>query len=259
MNAGLGFAAGFILAYFFIFFLIGMGIKNNSIVDFGWGLGFVLAAFGTAVFSGTFDGVTWLLLAMVSLWGLRLSYHIFLRNHGKPEDFRYANWRREWGKWVVPRAFLQVYLLQAIMMMLVGYGLFYANTVVDKRFGILVTLGIGVWLIGYFFEVVGDYQLAAFKKNPENKGKIIMHGLWRYSRHPNYFGEATMWWGIFLIVWGSTGNIGAVVSPLWITYLLLFVSGVPMLEKKYQGNAAFEAYAQVTPKFFPWRPKKRGQ
>lgn len=250
----------FILLYFLVFFIIGTKIRNNAIVDLGWGMGFVLSGFfallATIYFGQKPDEVSLLLLLLISLWGTRLSYHIFKRNHGKPEDFRYANFRKEWGKWVVPRAFLQVYLLQALMMMLIGSGFFYALGIVDKGLNWGVLLGLLVWLKGYFFEVVGDRQLAVFKSNPENKGKIMTSGLWQYTRHPNYFGEATMWWGIFIIVLSTTGAWLALISPLVITLLLLFVSGVPLLEKKYQGNLDFEAYAKKTSKFIPWFPKR---
>lgn len=250
---------GYILLYFLVFFFIGTAIKNNAIVDLGWGVGFVLSGF-FALWSGLYFGqkpdlVSLLLIVLVSLWGLRLSYHIFKRNHGKPEDFRYANFRREWGKWVIPRAFLQVYLLQALMMMLIGSGAFYALGVGNKDLNPGGIIGVLIWLIGYYFEVVGDRQLADFKGHPENKGKIMTTGLWRYTRHPNYFGEATMWWGIFVIVFSTTGSWLSLISPLVITILLLFVSGVPMLEKKYEGNPEFQAYAKKTSKFIPWFPK----
>ena len=187
MNTGILVAAGFIGLYFLVFFIWGTLSKNNGVVDFGWGLGFVFGAAATAVYTGQADGVTILLIGLVALWGLRLSYHIFLRNHGKPEDFRYANWRREWGKWVVPRAFLQVYLLQAVMMLIVGYGVFYANTVTGKQLNLWVAMGLIVWLIGYYFEVVGDSQLATFKKDKANKGKIIQTGPLAVHAAPELF------------------------------------------------------------------------
>ena len=259
MNAVIGFSFLGIVLYFTLFFIVGTYMKNNAVVDIGWGMGFVFSAALSIGIKGGFDLVGLILLTLVSVWGLRLSYHIYLRNHGKPEDFRYANWRKEWGKWVIPRAFLQVYMLQAVMMMLVGYGVIYANSISNKPLNPVVYLGVALWLLGFYFEAVGDFQLAAFKEDAANRGKVIKTGLWKYTRHPNYFGEATMWWGIFVIVWGSTGNFAAIVSPGLITYLLLFVSGVPMLEKKYENNAEFQAYAQVTSKFLPWFPKKSGQ
>jgi len=245
-----------IFLFFMGFFILGTAVKNNAVVDFGWGLGFVVVGWASLFYYGNLDPVSWLLLALVTAWGLRLFYHLYRRNWGKPEDFRYANWRREWGKWVIPRAFLQVYVLQAVFMAVVSYAYLYAMTVADKSVNVWVVLGTVVWLTGFYFESVGDKQLEVFKKNPANKGHVIKTGLWRYTRHPNYFGEATMWWGIFIIVIGTTGFWPTIISSAAITYLLMFVSGVPMLEKKYENNPEFQAYAAVTSKFFPWFPKK---
>ncbi len=252
-------------AYFFLFFIVGTLIKNNAIVDLGWGMGFVVTAFLIIIFrwSTTAEApspIDFLLLAITAMWGLRLSFHIFKRNHNKPEDFRYAAWRQEWGVWVVPRAFLQVYLLQGFMMLIIGSPVFYAlnRSKLTMGAGPLTLLAIGqiIWLIGYYFEVIGDRQLAQFKMNPKNKGTILQTGLWKITRHPNYFGEATMWWGISIMVIASTGWWFSLLSPVIITYLLLFVSGVPLLEKKYAGRADFEAYCLRTSKFLPWFPKK---
>jgi steroid 5-alpha reductase family enzyme len=245
-----------ILIYFSGFFVLGTVTKNNGVVDFGWGMGFVLVGWASLVYYGNTDAVSLLLLVLVTLWGVRLAYHLFRRNWGKPEDFRYANWRREWGKWVIPRAFLQVYMLQAVFMAVVSYAYLYALTIPGKTLNLWVFVGALVWVLGYYFEAVGDKQLADFKKKPLNKGHIIKTGLWRYTRHPNYFGEATMWWGIFIIVLASTGFWPAVISSAVITYLLVFVSGVPLLEEKYKKNPEFQAYAAVTSKFIPRFPKK---
>ncbi len=119
-------------------------------------------------------------------------------------------------------------------------------------------IGLFIWIIGFLFQSIGDYQLKQFVSNRENKGRIIKSGLWKYTRHPNYFGEATMWWGIFVIGLNPSSNAGlyGIFSPLIITYMLLFVSGVPMLEKKYKDNEEFQKYAKVTNKFVPWFPKK---
>lgn len=131
-------------------------------------------------------------------------------------------------------------------------------TIVNWNIGIW--LGIAIWLIGFIFESLGDWQLQKFKANPKNKGKIMKTGLWRYTRHPNYFGESMMWWGIWILVissYGSVINYLTVVSPLTITWLLLFVSGVPLLEKKYADNKEFQKYKQQTSSFIPWLPKRR--
>ncbi len=249
-----------IMLYFGIYFVIGTAIKNNSIVDIGWGLGFVITHWILAVQFDRWHFGNLIVGALVSIWGIRLSIHLFRRNFAKPEDFRYANWRQQWGKWVAVRAFFKVYLLQGVMMWLIGMPVFMLSAL-DKssfqmRFGMVgVGLGICIWLIGFYFEVVGDWQLEAFKKGVGNKGKILKTGLWRYTRHPNYFGEAMIWWGIWLVSVSSGAPIYTIVSPILINYLLRFVSGVPLLEKNFEGREGFSEYKEKTPIFIPWWPK----
>lgn len=250
-------AAIVVFVYFLLFFLVAQLIRNNSIVDMGWGAGFIVVALATLLIQGAYVERNLLLLLLVTIWGGRLTYYIVRRNWGKPEDFRYAKWRREWGRWVVPRAFLQVFMLQGFLMLVIGYPIILVNANPQPGLNVLDSLGLIVWLVGFYFESVGDKQMAEFKKNPANKGRIINVGLWKYSRHPNYFGEATMWWGIFLLSLSVPFGWSAIISPLAITLLLLYVSGVPMLEKKYKDNPEFQEYAKVTNKFFPWFPKKK--
>ncbi len=250
-------AATVIFIYFLVFFLVAQTIRNNSIVDMGWGAGFIVVTLSTLFIQGAYTERSLLVALLVIIWGGRLSYHIIRRNWGKPEDFRYANWRKEWGRWLVPRAFFQVFMLQGVMMLVIAYPIILINAYQETGLGFPDFLGLLVWLVGFYFESVGDKQLARFKQDPANKGHIIKTGLWKYSRHPNYFGEATMWWGIFIIALAVPLGWSAVISPLVITILLLFVSGVPMLEKKKKDNAEFQAYAKTTSKFFPWFPKNK--
>ncbi len=249
-------AAIAVFIYFFIFFLVAQFIRNNSIVDMGWGAGFILVALVCLFSQAAYVERNLLMTLLVLIWGGRLSYHIVRRNWGKPEDFRYAKWREEWGRWLVPRAFLQVFMLQGVLMLIIAYPIILVNAYPRPGLTALDFLGLAVWIIGFYFEAVGDKQLAQFKQNPANKGHVIKTGLWKYTRHPNYFGEATMWWGIFLLGLSVPLGWSGLISPLTITGMLLFVSGVPMLEKKYKDNAEFQAYARVTSKFFPWFPKK---
>ena len=257
MSSLLYFSAVLIFIYFMIFFIVAQIIKNNSIVDMGWGAGFIVVALGTLFYQGAYLERNLLITLLILIWGGRLAYHIIRRNWGKPEDFRYAKWRQDWGRWLVPRAFLQVFMLQGLLMLVIGYPIILVNANPQPGLGLLDYLGLIVWLIGFYFESVGDRQLADFKKDPANKGHVIKSGLWRYTRHPNYFGEATMWWGIFLIALSVPSGWTAVISPLTITLLLLYVSGVPLLERKYKDNKEFQEYARVTNKFFPWFPKKK--
>ncbi|MGM0496024.1 MAG: DUF1295 domain-containing protein [Bacillota bacterium] len=248
-----------ILGYFIVFFIVATIIKNNSIVDIGWGLGFVLVAWAL-FFIGDTSVLTIekiIVNIMVSFWGLRLFYHILKRNAYQEEDFRYKKWREEWGKWVVLRAFFQIFMLQGAFMYLVGIGVFYINMVEVTRntYLILLILGVIIWLIGYLFEVIGDRQLKQHIANKNKTQKLMTYGLWKYTRHPNYFGEALLWWGIFIFVLGTNSPFALIVSPLIITLLLRFVSGVPMLEKKMSKNDGWDEYADKTNAFIPWFPK----
>jgi steroid 5-alpha reductase family enzyme len=251
------FFGGVIVVYMSTVFVLSLIKKDNSIVDIAWGLGFVMLAW-VGVYGLTNMSVRELALAMlVTVWGMRLAVHIFLRNRGKGEDFRYKAWRESWGKWFVVRSFFQIYMLQGFLMLLVASSFIYTFLVHSTRgFGVFEILGTTIFAIGFLFEAVGDWQLTRFIKNPQNKGAIMQTGLWRFTRHPNYFGEALLWWGVWLFGVGLPGAWWTLVSPLTIGFLLLFVSGIPMLEKKYEGNVAFQEYKKRTSAFFPWFPKK---
>lgn len=248
-----------IFSYFFVFFIIGQIIRNNSIVDIGWGLGFVLVAWYILFARGIYDISSIITVILTTIWGLRLFYYVLKRNLGKPEDFRYVNFRKKWGdRFAVLKAYLQVYFLQSIFMYLISLSLIVILSIEDKKNSLLfVSMGLVIWIVGFFFEAVGDMQLKRFKAGGKNKGRVMKSGLWKYSRHPNYFGEATMWWGIFIISFSTRNWYIALLSPLILTYLLLFVSGVPMLEKKYADNPEFMEYKKATSKFIPWFNKKK--
>jgi steroid 5-alpha reductase family enzyme len=243
--------------YMAIIFTIAQIKKDNSIVDIAWGPGFILVSILTFLMSQKFMFRQILVLALVVLWGTRLALHITVRKRGRGEDFRYAQWRRDWRKWFFLRSLFQIFMLQGIMLMVIAYPIILINH--SSRGGIIILdiIGALVWLTGFSFEAIGDYQLLKFKRHPENKGKIITQGLWKYTRHPNYFGETLIWWGIFLIALSVRNGWTAVLSPLLITFLLLRVSGITMLEKKYTGNKYFEEYARNTSPFIPWFPKKK--
>ncbi|MEG0077619.1 DUF1295 domain-containing protein [Anaerorhabdus sp.] len=250
----LGLSFVIIVIYFFLFFIVGTLIKNNSIVDMGWGLGFVIL---NLIFYFMFEHTlgTLLFTVLLTIWGVRLFLHIYKRNYGKPEDFRYAAWRKEWGEWVVLRSFFQVYLLQAVFMWVVAMPI---QTMYPPMYSVnwLTIAGLLLWCIGFFFEVVGDQQLSDFIKNTENKGKIIETGLWRYTRHPNYFGEAVIWWGLALISYSLSGNPLSFIGSGFITFSLCFISGVPLLEKRNASKPGYAEYKRKTSVFIPWFVKK---
>jgi len=248
-----------LVLYFSIFYLIAQKKQNNSIVDIGWGLGFVLVALYSLLYSLfaqtlTLTQVTVTLLT--TAWGLRLFIYISIRNFNKPEDFRYVEMRKKWKNPTID-AFFKVFMSQAGFMLIIALPIITAY--LSNQEASLFTLipGVLVFFIGLVFESVGDYQLRQFVKNKVNKGHIMQSGLWKYTRHPNYFGETLIWWGLFLTVSSLSYFYLAMISPILITYLLLFVSGVPLLEKKYKNNLEFQEYAKRTSIFFPLPPKKR--
>lgn len=247
----------FILAYMTVWFVLALVRKDNSLADVAWGLGFILIAGLTSSSSPTWPVRKALANALVLAWGLRLFIYILLRNRKKGEDFRYAGWRRKWGRLFVVRSYLQVFLLQGLFMLVVSLPVVIINA--DRQAAPvngLDILGAGLWLLGFLLESVADAQLHRFKKEPVNRGRVMTCGLWKYSRHPNYFGESLMWWGLSLAALSATNGWLAVLSPALLTFLLLKVSGVPLLERRYAGNPEFEAYAARTSVFLPWFPKK---
>jgi steroid 5-alpha reductase family enzyme len=245
-----------VFLYMTVVFVLALARKDNSIVDVAWGIGFILVAMLTFFLEKGYTARQVLASLLVFVWGMRLATHIFIRNRGRGEDFRYAQWRRDWGKWFIPRSFLQIFMLQGILLLVIAYPVMLVNYSQGRGISFLDVLGAAVWLLGFFFESVGDFQLLRFKRKPENKGKIMAQGLWRYTRHPNYFGEAAMWWGVFLIALSVRNGWTALVSPALITFLLLRVSGVIMLEKKYVGSKEYEEYARRTSAFVPWFPRE---
>lgn len=251
----LGFSIALVLVYMTVWFIIGFVKKNNGLVDIAWGLGFVCIALATFRQFPTQGIPAEIITTVTIIWGSRLTFHLFKRNWNKSEDFRYANWRKEWGRLVHVRAFFQVYLLQGAIMLLVALPIIVTNSSAAQASWI-VYVGLVLWVIGFLFEAIGDAQLKKFISNPDNRGKLMTKGLWRYTRHPNYFGEFVMWWGIWLISVSTGYGAYTIVSPLLLTFLLLFVSGIPMLEKKYQGRPDWEAYAKATSAFIPLPPRK---
>lgn len=240
-----------LLVYMSLWFVVSLIRKRNDVADVAWGLGFVLMT-GASFFLSGDSGIRGMLVGvLVSIWGLRLAWHIHRRNKGKVEDYRYLAWRKEWGKWFYIRSYFQVYLLQGLFLFLIVSPVLLINKNAGPSLVLLDFLGVAVWLVGFYFEALGDAQLARFIKNPENKGKLMQSGLWAYTRHPNYFGEVVQWWGLWLIALSVPGAWLGIVGPMTITFLILKVSGVPMLEKKLEGNPEFAEYKRKTSIFIP--------
>lgn len=244
-----------LFVYMSFWFIISIFKKRNDIADIAWGIGFVILAWSSFFIGETYSVRSLLVNLLLSIWGFRLAWHIYNRNKGKAEDYRYLAWRKEWGDWFYFRSYLQVYLLQGIFLYLIISPVLFINHNIGQQLNFLDVLGILVWLTGFSFEVIGDTQLARFISDPNNKGKLLQTGLWKYSRHPNYFGEVTQWWGLWLVACGFAGGWLSIIGPLTITFLILKVSGVPLLEKKMAENSAFAEYKKRTSAFFPLPPR----
>jgi steroid 5-alpha reductase family enzyme len=228
--------------------------KDSSIVDVFWGIGFVLIAWNTFFHA---HGILWrklLIATLTTIWGLRLSFHIYARNLGKGEDSRYQAFRKRYGNryWLV--SLFTVFILQALLLWAISLVIQAGQVSQYPRWLTwLDALGVAVWAVGFAFEAVSDWQLTRFKADPSNKGRVMDQGLWAYSRHPNYFGESLVWWGMLLITLSNPINAWTIVSPLLITFLLLKVSGVALMEKTIVENRPeYRDYINRTSAFVPW-------
>jgi steroid 5-alpha reductase family enzyme len=249
---------GVTLVLMTILWFVSLRLKNSSIVDIFWGTGFVIA--GWVYFLLTPDGYLarkLLIMVLVTIWGLRLSLHILRRNWGKPEDFRYQVWRKEAGQAWWWRSFFKVFLLQGFLLWIISTPLLAAQiSPLPSHLTILDYLGALVWVVGFFFESMGDHQLSKFKANPANKGKVLDTGVWHYTRHPNYFGDSAQWWGYYLIA-AAAGGWWTIFSPIIMTLFLLKVSGVALLEKTLETRPGYKEYIEKTSPFIPWFPKSK--
>lgn len=247
-----------ILGCMVLLWLLSLAIKDASIVDIFWGTGFVIAAWVYGWFGDGFWARKAIVLTCATLWGLRLSIYIMIRNVGHGEDYRYVKWREESGKNWWWFSFIKVFLLQGTLMWLISSPLMIAQAIpTPTTWTTLDIAGVILWCIGFFFEAVGDYQLMKFKKDPNNKGKLLTTGLWKYTRHPNYFGDATLWWGFYIIALAVPNGFMTLFAPVLMTFFIVKVSGVAMLERGLKKTKpGYEDYVARTNAFFPWFPKK---
>ncbi len=246
-----------LLAYMTTWFLVALARRDNSLADVAWGGGFVFLAAAALVLRGEVYPRSLLATALVTAWGVRLALHVAARNRGRGEDFRYAAWRQQWGESWVWRSYLQVFLLQGALLYVVALAVVRINLATPAGLTWLDLAGGLLWLKGFLWETVADWQLVRHSRNPATAGTLLDRGLWRYSRHPNYFGEALQWWGIWLLALSVPGEWWTVVSPLTITVLLLFVSGVPMLERSLAERVpGYRDYQRRTSVFLPAPPRR---
>ena len=235
-------------------FAIGRRIGRYNVVDVAWGVGFVAIAAVAATLGHGDETRRWLLLALVAIWGLRLSWHIQRKTVGKGEDPRYAALLRDATLFQVIR---KVFVLQGFITWFVSFPLQLSAVTgpTPKALTAVTVLGVAVWVVGVTFEAVGDWQLKAFRSDPANRGVVMDRGLWAWTRHPNYFGDAAVWWGLWLITITGWVSLATAASPLLMTYFLVYVTGARLTEKLMAGRPGFDEYQQRTAFFFPRPPR----
>ena len=237
--------------------MVSVKLRDASIADICWGAGFVLLAWLYCLRSPTLTPRSWLVATLITLWGARLSLHIFRRNHHQGEDPRYQAMRAFHGPAFWWRSLFTVFWLQAAILWFVALPLLVAVRA-SQPAALTAVDGLGVlcFAVGLAFEVVGDHQLERFRAEPSNRGKVLDSGLWRYTRHPNYFGDATVWWGLYAMAAATPDGWLTVLSPALMTLLLMRVSGVTLLEHSLKASKpGYRAYIARTPAFFPWFPR----
>jgi steroid 5-alpha reductase family enzyme len=235
-------------------------LKKNDLADVTWGPAFPLSAaaailFGAGGFSNL-DTRSLIIFVLIALWGLRLFIHVGRRSLStRQEDVRYHNWRLQWGTNQVWRSYLQVFVLQPLILYIILTPVLLSVASPSEPLGVAAQIGIAAWALGFFFETISDEQLRRHKLDPANKGRLMTSGLWSWSRHPNYFGEVLQWWGVWLMVTEIPYGWATLVSPLMMTFMILKVSGVSMLEDLMRDRPGFADYARRTSIFFPRPPK----
>jgi steroid 5-alpha reductase family enzyme len=247
----------FIMVLMTALWLVSIVLKNVSIVDPFWSVAFMVAGVSYYIQADGYAPRQTIVLVLTLIWGARLCGYLLWRNWGKGEDYRYQEFRRRYGAerywWF---SFFQVFLLQGFLAWLISAPLLGAQLNNNGSLNLFDFLGVGVWLIGFIFEAGGDWQLARFKASPANKGKLLTTGLWRYTRHPNYFGDAAVWWG-FALLSVAGGSYWPILSAVLMTWLITKVSGVALIERTLpQSKPGYEEYVRRTSPFFPMPPKR---
>ena len=237
-------------------FVVSLGAKTNTVVDFFWGIGFVLVAWYSLLFRSSFEVRQILMTLFITLWGMRLSSYLIYRFWFKGEDLRYLDMAKQWGGNFYVQSFFKIYMLQAILLYLISTSLIVINTHPGSAtLGVIDFLCFGLWMVGFLCKIIGDRQLQLFLSQSEHKGSIMDRGLWYYTRHPNYFGEMLMWWSLWALAFSVSGELMVIISPLTITGIFIFFS-VPITESQWDGNIKYQDYKKRTNALIPWIPSK---
>ena len=258
MTALLVTTLGVVMAVMLTLWIVSLFIHDVSIVDIYWGIGFIVITWTSHVVTGADSPRAWLICAITTLWGLRLTAHLAIRNIGHGEDRRYRAMREHHGATFPFVSLGTVFVLQGVLMWIISLPLQAAHALgTDRDLTWIDALGVGLWAVGLAFEATADAQLVRFKRSPANVGQVMDRGLWRYSRHPNYFGDFVLWWGFGLVAL-SAGAWWALAGPTVMSVLLMKVSGVTLLESTIvERRPAYRAYIERTSAFFPWPPRPR--
>ncbi|MFW9773679.1 MAG: DUF1295 domain-containing protein [Promethearchaeota archaeon] len=267
MLTTIGYSALALFIYIFIAFIVGTIKRNNAIMDIFYGPAYFVVALTSLilnlVFTSSYCIRQIIVTILVLIWAIRLATYVFIRNRGKPEDYRYKAMRERWKKNVALKSLFKVYLFQGIIVFLVCIPVWFVNISANPPVtnlldfgGVTLWLGSIIWLIGFLFETIADYSLYKFLQNPANKNRIMTKSVWKYSQHPNYFGEVTQWWGLFVIALAVPFGFITFIGPAYITFQIIKVSGVRLLDKRFEGNEEYAAYKKRTSSFIPWFPKK---
>jgi steroid 5-alpha reductase family enzyme len=243
-----------VIVYMTFWFLIARLFERTDLIDTAWGLGFVFVAWITWLITDRHVDTKLLAVGFVSLWGLRLAAHITKRNSKKPEDYRYVAYRQKWGDSYWPKAYYKLFLTQGLLLLIISLPIIAIVSSSHAAWAWLAVIGFIIWAVGMVFEAEADAELVKFVRH-KKRGEIMMKGLWKYSRHPNYFGEVTVWWGAAIVAISYQQYWGVIGAAL-ITFLITKVSGIPPLEKHYADNKAFQKYAKHTSVFIPLPPRK---
>jgi steroid 5-alpha reductase family enzyme len=249
-----------LMACMFVLWLISIPLKDVSFVDSFWAAGFVIVAANTYVMTGGATQRRQALLLITTVWGVRLATYLFLRWRREGPDGRYVALLKKAAGSVHVQSLTRVFLLQGPMLWIVSLPVQLGQVAAEPAgLGPLGWAGLALAVIGIFFETVGDHQMAAFKADPANQGKVMDRGLWRYTRHPNYFGDSCVWWGLFLIAAETPQGVWSVFGPLLLTWTLVKWSGAALLERRLRrSRPGYEEYLQRTSSFIPWPPRRTG-
>ncbi|MFX1569238.1 MAG: DUF1295 domain-containing protein [Promethearchaeota archaeon] len=264
----IGYSTLFLFFYLIIAFIVGTIKKNNGLMDIFYGPGYSVIALTSLIHYFILENALnirqIIVTVLVIIWSIRLASYVFIRNRGKPEDYRYKAMRERWKTNILLKSLIRVYIFQGIVIFIVAFPVWFVNISINPLVlnlldfaGITLWLGGIVWLIGFLFETIGDYSLYKFLSKPENKGEVMDRGVWKLSQHPNYFGEVTQWWGIYIIVLATPFGFITILGPIFITYMIIKVSGIKLLDKRFEADSKYAKYKQRTSVFFPWFPKKK--